>query len=178
MKKYILFTLLIPTLALSQKKNNGYAYIAATVFVSPLDKGFGNSGGIAAGAGFAFDGKFAIGMALDALVVREKSNPRFGTAKIAFDYFFKDVKSKMTPFVSVEPGLTLASKTRIVRIGNTYTDQSMKGGFAFDAMVGFKTKIKNKAGFHFSIGYSKISIKTGAVNTGYNGVKAKVGIAI
>lgn len=176
--KYLLLLIFVPSIAFSQKKsNNGYAYLAATAFISPFDNGFGNSGGIAAGAGFAFDGKFSIGAALDALVIREKDNPRFGTAKFAFGYFFKGIHAKMTPFISAEPGLTIASKPRIVRSGNSYEDASTKGGFAFDGMAGFRTKTKGKAGFYFSIGYSHITIKTGTKANGYDGAKAKVGIA-
>lgn len=171
MKKYLLFILTIISLQAigqEQKKNNGFAYVGATGFISAGQKAYGNLGGFAVGAGYAVGGHLSIGGSFEGFVFTKEHKQ--GTARLDASAFFKGVNNKMSPFISIQPGIVLASYS--------YGGKTTKGNFCFDALVGIKTKVNHRAGVYFAAGYSAMSYKTVGVVETYGGFKAKICLSL
>lgn len=171
--KYLLLLLMICSLqsiGQEKKKNNGFAYVGFAGFVSAGDKSYGNFGGFAIGAGYAVGGHMSIGGAFEGFVFTKEH--KFGTARLDASAFFNGVNSKMSPFISIQPGIVLGT------YNTGYAGNSTKGSFCLDALAGFKTKVNHKAGVYLAAGYSMVSFKTKGVTDSYGGFKAKICVSL
>lgn len=164
MKKVFIFLLMVPIIVKAQSKNNGYAYLQPSFFIS---QSFENKFHINGGIGLCPGAPIGLGAGFDFFVF--KSNQSFFVPKIDIRGFIKGLDNPTAVYITMQPGYVVYNKS---------SSSIIKGGFAFDALFGIIAKPKNgNGGITMNAGYSMLTFKSYDISTRHNGFKIQAGFA-
>lgn len=164
MKNSLIFLLvLISTAGISQERK-GYAVFQAGLFSS---KTYKNPVYINGGVGAIFGNSISVGLSADFFIFKA---PTVLIPKLDFRGFFLGADKKTAPFISLQPGIAIFTRT---------PGAQNKTGFAFDAMLGLISKdIKDDLGITISAGYGTFRSESFPSTTVQNrGLKISAGFA-
>lgn len=164
MKKLILFLFLFPLCAAAQNKNSGYAYLQPSFFIS---KNFDNKFHLNGGVGLCPGAPLGVGAGFDFFAF--KKNQSFFVPKADVRAFIRGLDKPTAVYVTLQPGYVIYTKS---------VSNSIKGGFAFDALLGVIARPGDgKAGVTINAGYSLITLKVFNMNVRHSGFKIQGGFA-
>lgn len=160
--------LLLPVIGLAQKKSKGYVSVnAALEFKSKTDPGFG---GLASG-NLQVSKEFFAGMQLGALKLPYKDGV-YVPLQARFTIAPSMHSNKVSPFMLIEPGYGIYSKTH----NNFFGSYTEEGGFVLFAGGGILLPASQKGGLQVSVGYSSFGFKTGTYKDNLEMVGVRLGV--